>query len=134
MTNPRSARMRTITFQLFAWTLAWVLTLALATFGPAFLWAGNLPITLLSILINLAIGIGLILANIRHLKMLDEMVQRVHLEALALTAGVAMVFGLSYSLLDTTNVIPMDAEIGHLVGLLGLSYIGAVVWGLRRYR
>ena len=116
------------------WTAAWLVSMALATFGPKFIWQMNTTITILAILLNMAIGFGMILANKRHLKGLDELHQKVQLEAMALSLGVGLVVGLSYSNLDITNVIAFDAEISHLVILMGLTYLAGVVGGLRKYR
>ena len=116
------------------WTGAWVLTMALANFGPRFIWESNGTMTLIAILINLAIGFGMILANKRHLKGLDELHQKVQLEAMALSLGVGLVIGLSYSNLDVTNLISFDAEISHLVIVMGLTYLVGVITGLRKYR
>ena len=116
------------------WTLAWVLTMALANFGPDFIWQSNQWITILAIVINLAIGFGMILANKRHLRGLDEMQQKIQLEAMAMSLGVALVVGLSYSNLDVTDVIDFDAEISHVVILMGLTYGLGVMFGLRKYR
>ena len=53
---------------------------------------------------------------------------------MALSLGVGLVVGLSYSTLDITNLIAFDAEISHLVILMGLTYLGGVVFGHRQYR
>ncbi len=90
--------------------------------------------TILAILVNLGIGFGMIVANKRHLKGLDEMHQKIQLEAMALSLGVGLVVGLGYSNLDVTNVIAFDAEISHLVILMGLTYMAGVFAGLKRYR
>jgi hypothetical protein len=37
-------------------------------------------------------------------------------------------------MLDITNVIPFDAEIGHLVMLISLTYVIAIVAGSTRYK
>jgi hypothetical protein len=116
------------------WTAAWVLTMALANFGPKFIWASNQAITVLAIAINLAIGLGMILANKRHLRGLDEMHQKIQLEAMAMSLGVGLVVGLSYSNLDVTDVIAFDAEISHLVIVMGITYGLGVMLGLRKYR
>ena len=116
------------------WTGAWVLTIALANFGPRLIWQFNGTLTAIAIFINLAIGFGMILANKRHLKGLDEMHQKIQLEAMALSLGIGLVVGLSYSNLDVTNLIGFDAEISHLVILMGLTYLFGVISGVRKYR
>ena len=117
-----------------AWTLAWLATMALATFGPKLLWELNQWLTILAILINLGVGFGMIVANKRHLKGLDEMHQKIQLEAMALSLGVGLVVGLGYSNLDVTNIIAFDAEISHMVILMGLTYAAGVFAGVRKYR
>ncbi len=116
------------------WTSAWVATMALATFGPIFIWNSNTLLTILAVLVNLGLGLGMILANKRHLKGLDELQQKIQLEGMALSLGVGLVCGLSYSVLDNTNLIAFDAEISHLVILMGLTYLAGVFFGQRRYR
>jgi uncharacterized protein YacL len=116
------------------WTGAWVVTMALANFGPRLIWEFNNSLTLIAILINMAVGFGMIGANKRHLKGLDEMQQKIQLEAMALSLGIGLVVGLAYSTLDVTNLITSDAEISHLVILMGLTYLGGVYAGLRKYR
>ena len=116
------------------WTAAWLLTMAAANFGPLFIWQSIEWITAVAILINLAIGFGMILANKRHLNGLDEMHQKIQLNAMALSLGVGLVTGLAYSNLDVTNIIPFDAEISHLVILMGLTYGAGIYAGLRKYR
>ena len=97
------------------WNMLWTLTMDVASFGPKFLWDGNTLLTILAILVNLAIGVGMILMNRKLIMEGDELEKRIQLESMGLTLGLAVVVGLSYSLLDSTNLISMDAEIGFLV-------------------
>ena len=129
----RAARTRRNTVRLAWWTLAWLVTMALAVFGPKFLWDHDMAPTVSAIALNLAAGIGMIVANIRHLKGLDELQQKIHLEAMGLALGVAVVFGLAYSTLDIVNIIPFDAEISNLVIVIALTYLAGVIYGQRRY-
>lgn len=116
------------------WTLGWVLTLAIATFGPIFLWDYNTSISLVVILINTIIGVGMILMNRKYIDGLDEMQRKVNMDAMAIALGVGVVGGVSYSTLDVVNVIPFDAEIGFLVMLISVTYVIAVVVGSLRYK
>jgi len=115
------------------WTFSWVLTVAITSFGPV-MWGENTLINLPLILLNVGIGVGMIIANIRHIKIQDEMMQKVHLEAMGISLGVAVVGGIAYSMLDATNVIPFDAEISGLVGLIGLTYLITLLINVRRYK
>jgi len=116
------------------WTAAWVVSMAVATFGPLLVWDSNKLLSIAAVLVNLAIGIGMIVANKRHLQGLDEMHQRIQLEAMALSLGVSLVVGLSYSVLDTSELITFDAEISHLVITMSLTYMAGIFAGHRRYR
>lgn len=115
------------------WTWSWVATLAIATFGPKFIWDDHLALTTLAILTNLVNGILMILANRKLFNHYDELERKIHLESLALTLGLTVIVGLSYSLLDLTNLIPFDAEIGILVGFVGVTYMTTLLINRKRY-
>jgi hypothetical protein len=122
------------TKRLAFWTGAWVLTMALANFGPIFLWFGDKLLSFLAIALNTALGVMMILANKKHLQSLDEMQQRIQRDAMGVTLGVGLVVGLSYSNLDITGLIPGDAEISVLVIITGLTYATTTLLASRRYR
>jgi len=116
------------------WTMAWTLSMALATFGPKFIWENENTLTVIGIILNALLGVGMIFANIRHLNGLDDLQKKIQLEGMAIALGVGIVGGLSYSLLDSTNLISQDAEISYLVILIGLTYFFSVLIGLKRYK
>ncbi len=122
------------TVRLGFWTFGWVVTMAIVNFGPKVVWQSNETPTIFAILINFAIGVGMILANRRPLQGIDEMHRKIQLEAMALSLGVGLIACLSYSNLDVTDIIGSDAEISHLVILMALTYLAGVVAGLRKYR
>ncbi len=122
------------TVQLAVWTWSWVATLALATFGPKFIWENQPILTPIAIILNFLIGLLMILANRRLFNNFDELERKIHLEALAITLGLTVVVGLSYSLLDSSNLINFDAEIGLLVGFIGVSYMTALLLNNKRYQ
>ncbi len=127
-------RTRKNTVQLASWTGAWVVTMAIAAFSPKFIGADSTLLFTLTILVNLVAGIGMIIANIKYIRALDEMQKKIQLEAMGIALGVGIVGGLSYSLLDTTNLIAGDAEISGLVILISLSYLTAIMVGHFRYQ
>lgn len=129
-----SARHRENVVRLAYWTLAWLITMAIAVFGPNFLWESGSISTLIAIVVNLLAGIGMIVANKHHLQGLDELQQRIQLEAMALALGVALIVGLAYSTMDITNLISYDAEIAHLVILTSLTYLAGILIGRRKYQ
>jgi len=132
--NNWHGKTRKSTIRLAKWTILWLLSVAIPAFGPTLFWGENNLINVLVILLNIGIGIGMIMANIQHIKLQDEMMQKVQLEAMGISLGVAIVGGIAYSMLDATNVIPFDAEIGGLVGLIGVTYLISLYINLRRYK
>ena len=115
------------------WTWSWVATLAIATFGPKFIWDDHTVLTTFAILTNLVNGVLMILANRKLFNHYDELERKIHLESLALTLGLTVIVGLTYSLLSQVNLIPFDAEIGILVGFVGLTYMITLLINRKRY-
>jgi len=76
----------------------------------------------------------MIIANRNLFNNFDELERKIHLEFLAMTLGLAVVAGLSYSLLDTTNLISSDAEISNLILFIGVTYLIFVTINARRYK
>lgn len=122
------------TKRLAYWTLAWLITMALANFGPHLIWSDNDTLTLVMIVVNVLFGGGMIWANKVQLMGLDELQQKIQLEAMGLSLGVGLVLGLAYSNLDVTNLIGSDAEISHLVMLMGVTYLIGTFLGVRKYQ
>ena len=107
--------------------------MAIATFGPKFVWDDHTELTTFAILTNLVNGVLMILANRKLFNHYDELERKIHLESLALTLGLTVIVGLTYSLLDQVNLIPFDAEIGILVGFVGLTYMITLLINRKRY-
>jgi hypothetical protein len=122
------------TIRLACWGGAWLAATALMGFGPKFLWNKALVITLLAVGLNVAVGVGMILANKRYIAELDELQQKVYLNALAITVGVAVIAGIPFSVLNKYHVIPFNADISFLVILMSLTYVVSVAYGNWRYR
>src|SRR5690606_100275 len=122
------------TKELAYWTAGWVISCAVASFGPKFIWNLDPTISAIAIFVSAAIGAGMILANKRYLNGLDEMQRKISLEAMAIALGVGVVGGLSYSMLDIANIVSYHAEISHLVILIGISYLIGIVVGNIRYK
>lgn len=118
--------------KLLMWALGYVLATALVTFGSMYLWESQL-LTSIAILINLSVGIGMILKNREFVNSGDELQRKIQLESMGLTLGLAVVVGLAYSQLDTTNLIASDAEISMLVMFMGVTYILCTVINSRKY-
>ena len=122
------------TVNLGIWTAIWLISLAFVTFGAKFLWDFNGMISTLGILVNMVIGLGMILANKKYIDGLDELQRKIYLDATGITLGIGVVAGIGYSTFDMVNVISYDAEIPHLVALMGITYLISVIIGQIRYR
>ena len=119
---------------LMYWTVAWVLSTALAAFGPKLIWDyASLP-SMLAILLNVGVGFAMILATKRHIHGLDEMQQKIFLDAGALSLGVGLVFGIAYEQLEDIKLISFEPEISHLVILMTLTFLAGTIAGNRKYR
>ena len=121
------------TIRLAIWTWTWVATLAVATFGPKFIWENSTLWTTLAICINLINGVLMILANRSLFNHYDELERKIHLESMGLTLGATVIVGLSYSLLDITNLITSDAEISYLIMFMSVTYIITLLINRKRY-
>ena len=127
-------QMKKNTKNLAIYTALWTISMALATYGPIFIWEENKTLTFLGIFVNTVFGIFMILANIKHLNGMDELQKKIHLDGMAIALGVGIVGGLSYSQLDTTNLIAQDAEISFLVIIIALTYLASIIIGQKRYK
>jgi hypothetical protein len=116
------------------WTFSWVLSLALVTFGPKLIWEGNQVLTYLAFFLNLGFGIGMIIANRNHINGLDELDKKITFDAMAIALGVGVIGGLSFSVMDITQMIGFDAEISFLVVLISITYMIAIIVGKQRYK
>tara|TARA_R110000782_G_scaffold2311_1_gene9060 strand:+ start:49900 stop:50346 length:447 start_codon:yes stop_codon:yes gene_type:complete len=116
------------------WTAIWVLSMAITNFGPHFIWDSDTSLTIGAVVINLVLGLKMVAANIQHIKGLDEMQQRIQLNAMGITLGLSLVVGLTYSNLDVLHLISFHAEISHLVIFMSLTYLTATFIGNRKYQ
>jgi len=109
-------------------------TCALMAFGPKFLWNRAMVFTLLSIGLNICVGIGMIVANKKYLVEQDELQRKIMLNAMGITLGVALIVGIPYSVMSSYDMIPFKADVAHLLMLMGLTYAASNLYGQRRYR
>jgi hypothetical protein len=104
------------------------------TFGPQSLWNKALVFTLLAVGLNVAVGVGMILAIKKYVMELDELQQRVWLNALGITVGVAVLAVPPLAVMGAYHVIPFHANIAHLVILMAVTFVVSLMYGTWRYR
>ena len=118
---------------MLAWTLAWVASLAFLTVAENSLW-DNIIFTQIGLIINLAIGIGMIIANKNLFKTYDELQKKIQFEAMAITLGLAVVVGLTYEVSFDFGVINSEPEFEYLMLFISFSYTASNIINARRYR
>lgn len=122
------------TTPLFLWTLAWLLSLALLAFGAERVWDYYLPVTLGVIAVNLLLGCQMIIANKHHLDQLDELQRKLHMNAMAVSLGVSVVFGAVYGLLEPLQLLNETPSPSNLLFVMALSYIASLLINTRKYQ
>ena len=128
------SRIRTNTIRLARWNGAWVAATLLMAFGPKVLWNKTLVFTLLAASLDVAVGIGMILAIRKFVAEQDELQRKVFLDALGITVGVTLIVGVPLSVMDAYHVIPFKANFGQLVIFMGLTFLVSLLYGTWRYR
>ena len=118
---------------LMAWTFAWVASLAFLTGAENALW-DNIIFTQIGLIINFAIGVGMIIANKNLFKHYDELQKKIQFEAMALTLGLAVVVGLTYEISFDFGVINSEPEFEYLLLFICFSYITSIIINSLRYR
>ena len=119
--------------QLALWTTAWTATVLLTKYGFKHLWEGNSVLTVLSLLINLILGIAMILVNRTFVNESDELERKIQLESMALTLGLTMIVGVSFTLLAFTQFIE-QASISSLIIFMGITYLASLIFNTIKYR
>jgi hypothetical protein len=119
---------------LAVWTLAWTATLALARFGPDSLWDSNPVVSWIAIAVNLAVGLGWVVAHARYLRAVDELQRKIMLDAIAVALGVGLVGGFAYATASSANLLAFDANIALFSALMAAVYLVAIAVGTLRYR
>ena len=126
------AGLRKSNFQLLLATATWVGSTAIMSFGPSSFCDFDTTVTFFAIAANLIAGGCMLYSFFRHLKNMDELQRKTHLEAMALTLGITMVLTVIYGALPQANVLA-DAQPANVLFVIGISYILSVttLW-LRR--
>src|SRR5947209_8108386 len=120
--NGYQSRVRANLMRLFRWNGAWAASTLLMALGPKFLWNKALGFTLLAIGLDVAVGVGMIVANKKYLAELDELQRKVQLNSMGITLGVGLIAGVPLSVMDAYHVIPFHADIAYLLFLMSLTF------------
>ena len=114
------------------WSLAWILPFLGVDLAIENDWIESDALALVATIGVTVLGLGVLLAYRRFLSDADELMRKIQLEALALTVGVGVVAGFSYTLLEGAGIVA-KAEAMTLVVVMVVTYIAGIVVGLRRF-
>ena len=133
-TTTLAQRNKASTKTLFLWTLGWLLSLALLAFGPKLLWNFNVTISLAVIAVNLVFGYCMIITNKNYLDGLDELQRQLHLNAMAISLGISVVFGAIYGLLEPARLLDATPSPSNILIVMSISYFISLVINFRKYQ
>jgi len=128
------SRTRANVLRLFRWNAAWLAASALMALGPKFLWNKAPLFTLVAVAFDIAVGIGMVLANKDYLADLDELQRKVQLNSMGITLGVALIAGVPFTVMDKYHLIPFHADIAFMLIIMSLTFAISNLYGTRHYR
>ncbi len=131
--NTAPARSKKNHALIMIWIIIWMVTFVAADKAENYEWYSSGSLPLVAIVINASLGLTVIATYMRFLKELDEMQQKIQLNALALAMGVGLVGSVSYSLL-VSNGFVSSADPAVAIMLLGGGYSVGLVLGRARYQ
>ena len=132
--NGYQARTRMNSIRVVWWNGVWAAATLLMAFGPKFIWHKTLVLTLLAVSLDVTLGVGMVLATKRYVMGLDELQQKVYLNALGIAMGVGVIVGAPFSVMDAYHIIPFHANVGSMVILMGLTFFVSFLYGVLRYQ
>lgn len=118
--------------RLACWAGAWLAATFLMRYGPRFVWNMDSVFTSLAVGLEVAVGVGLILAHKSWVAGLDDLQRKIYLDATGITLGVTVILGVPYSFLGKLGVIPF--QFSNLLILTCVTFVIANVYGTVRYR
>ncbi|WP_068547442.1 hypothetical protein [Thalassotalea crassostreae] len=121
------------TVQVAIWTVVWLISTALVAFGPKFIWDFETSISVIALILHIAAGIKMVLVTRRQILSLDELMQKIQLNAMALSLGVGLIAGTSYEMLEDIRLITYEPEISHLIMVMAVAYMVGIIMGKRKY-
>ena len=112
----------------FAWAVAYV--------GSTYLFKSNhgLPPAYSGLLITVTalLGAAMLWSYRVFLRQSDEMMRKIHLDALAIGFGFTLLLGITWALLEAAGAPPMNMN--YLIAGAIFAWMFGVMTGLRRYR
>lgn len=130
MTNER----KKIAVRLAVATWTWVGSTALTSFEPRFIWSeDNYILSALSLILNVMLGLWMVLSLRRLFLNFDELELKIHLDSLAITLGLSVVFGMGFNISEQIGLLPFKADINALIMFMSLCYWFSLMINRRKY-
>jgi len=116
-------------------TLAWLVTLAVAQFGPDGLWDVKLiGASWAAVALNIVAGVVWIVSFAFFLRTVDELERKILLDAFTVTLGAGFVFAMAYAAASSAGLVPENFSIALFAVFLAVVYLIAFAVGKIRYR
>jgi hypothetical protein len=113
------------------WSLIWVAGFLIADFAIGRSWArGEVAVIVVTSVVTL-LGVGWVVAYVRFIRHVDELMRKIQLEAMAMALGTGFVAGFTLLLLEDADLA--QARLSYLLVAMVVAYVGGVVAGLRRF-
>ena len=93
-----------------------------------------MTISLSIIAVNVVFGYLMIIANKKYLDGLDELQRQLHLNAMAISLGISMVFGAIYGLLEPARLLESTPNPSNILFVMGITYFISLVINSRKYQ
>lgn len=117
----------------FIWTFVWVASLVIIDKNILYQFYPSEILTIVGIGVNALLGFVMMFAFIRYLKGMDELQQKIQLDALAFALGLSLVGSVCYSLLVTAGYV-VDEEVTDIIMIMVFSHMLGLLLGNLRYR
>ena len=119
--------------KIVAWIFVWMASLTVSDKAALYGWWEAEWITIVSIIINAALGLWVVYCYRRMLACMDDLQRRIQLEALSMAFGVSLVAACSYTLLVTWGYI-LDEEVSDIFMVMCVSFSAALILNVVRYK
>lgn len=117
------------------WTFGWAASLALARFGPEVWGDSRSAATWAAIVVNVAVGVGWIVAFTRYLRAIDELERKITLDALAVALGAGWVVGFGYVVAEDAGLVSVEVDAAAALPVfMSIAFVAAVMAGRLKYR
>ncbi len=117
----------------FLWTSLWLVNTALVAYGPKQLWDFNVTVTWIAVMFNIVTGLAMLNANKNLILAMDELQQKIHFNAMAISLGFTLLFGTLYGLLEPAGLVSTAPNSSNILFVMGISYLIAMAINYRKY-